>query len=156
LEKPDWLQESVWQNSRRPAEISFLWDDETANCAYAFKENRLIIAADESWLQLCKDTEDGEQSTLVYSINAEKTFTRDWAPWRVSLLYEMCHEYQFKVLYNHDQTSVGREMFHEAYCSRNRPVRFSPTGLHPTPFLAAIASLANHLGAKEIEPFDRL
>ena len=155
-EKPDWLQEPAWQNSRQPAELSFVWNDLTANCAYASKENRLIIAAEEGWLHLCKDTEDGEEPTLVYSVNVERKFTRDWVPWRVFLLHEMCHEYQFKVLCNHDQTSVGREMFHEAYCLRNRPVRFSPTGLHPTPFLAAIASLANHLGANRIELFDRL
>lgn len=107
-------------------------------------------------MQLGKDTEEGEEPTAVYSVNAQHKFSRDWSPWRVFLLHEMCHEYEFKVFFNHDQSFVGREMFHIVYCARNRPVKFQPTGLHPTPFFAAIASLADHLGADRIDLFDRL
>ena len=155
-EKPAWLPAEVWPNVQEPAVLSFVWDDPTAHCGYVFKDNSLIIAADDGWLQVGKDLDDGETPTAVYAVNAQRGFTRDWSPWRVFLLHEMCHEYQFKVFFNHDRSPVGREMFHAAYCERNRPVRFEPTGLHPTPFLAAIASLADHLGSDRIELFDRL
>ncbi len=155
-EKPDGLSEQAWTNAQKQAALSFVWNDNAAHCGYVNKDNRLIIAAEESWLDLARDLEDGEPATTVYAVNAKIQFTRDWSLWRVFLLHEMCHEYQFKVLLNHEKTPDGREMFHRAYCERNRPVKFEPTGLHPTPFLAAIASLAEHFGVDRIEMFDRL
>lgn len=155
-ERPAWLPAQAWPKAQQPAVLSFVWNDPTAHCGYVHKDNSLIIAAEEGWLQLGRDLEDGEPSTAVYAVNALHKFTRDWSLWRVFLLHEMCHEYQFKVFINHDRSPVGREMFHAAYCARNRPVKFEPTGLHPTPFLAAIASLADHLAADRIELFDRL
>ena len=155
-QKPDWLSAQLWQDSQQPAVLSFIWDDEAADCGYVNRDNRLIMAIDEGWLELSPDLEDEEDPTAVYTLNVQKKFTRDWSPWRTYLLHEMCHEYQFKVFRNHDQSSVGREMFHAVYCDRDHARRFCPTGLHPTPFLAAIASLAEHLGADKIEMFDRL
>jgi len=131
-EKPGWLPAQVWPNSQQPAVLSFVWDDPNAHCVYVFQNNSLIIAAEEGWLQMGKDLEEGEVPTAVYTVNAQHKFTRDWSLWRVFLLHEMCHEYQFKVFYNHDRSAVGRDMFHAAYCARNRPVKFEPTGCKKT------------------------
>lgn len=155
-EKPVWLPADLWPNSQQPAILSFVWDDPDAHCGYVFRSNGLIIAAEQGWLQMGKDLDEGEETTAVYTVNAQRKFTRDWSLWRVFLLHELVHEYQFKVFLNHDRSPVGREMFHAAYCVRNRPVKFEPTGLHPTPFLAAVASLADYFGADRIELFDRL
>ena len=153
--KPDYLSAQVWEKSQQPADLSFAWDN-AADCGYIYAKNSLIIAAEQGWLEMGPDLDEGEAATAVYSLNAEHKFNRDWSPWRVYLLHEMCHEYQFKILFNHDQTSAGREMFHAVYCARNKPVKFVPTGLHPTTFLAAIASLADHFGADRVNMFDRL
>jgi len=148
--------EHHWPICQQAADLVFAWDDASANCGYIYRDNRLIIAAEVGWLYMGKDLMDGEPPIAVYTTNAHGAFTWDWSPWRVFLLHEMCHEYQFKVLLNHDQTPVGREMFHRVYCERDQPVKWGPTGLHPTPFLAAIASLADHLGGDRIALHDRL
>jgi hypothetical protein len=155
-EKPAYLPDQVWADSQLPANLSFIWDDMNAQCGYKFADNSLVIAAEEGWLYMAPDLDEGEEPSAVYSLNAEHKFNRDWSAWRVFLLHEMCHEYQFKVLFNHDHSPAGRDMFHAVYCARNMPVKFEPTGLHPTTFLAAIASLADHFGADRVNMFDRM
>jgi len=127
-----------------------------ANCGYINNTNQLIIAADEGWLYLGSDLWDGDPPEAAYAVNAQQDFIHDWAPWRVFLVHELCHEYQYKVLCNDERSAAGRTLHHIVCCERNRPVRWRTSGQHPLPFLEAVALLAMHLCTDQVRLYDRL
>jgi hypothetical protein len=155
-DKPAWLTTAQWVACQQPVNLIFAWNDPTANCGYNNNADQLIIAAEEGWLYLGSDLWDDDVPEAAYAVDAQKHFTHDWAPWRVFLVHELCHEYQYKVLYNDERSAVGRALHHVVCCERNQPVRWRTSGQHPLPFLEAVALLAQHLGADQAELYGRL
>jgi hypothetical protein len=154
--KPAWLNDAQWTACQQTANLTIAWDDPTANCGYINNANQLIIAAEEGWLYLGPDLMEDEPPEAAYAVNAQADFTHDWSPWRVFLVHELCHEYQFKVLLNDERSPRGRDLHHTVCCQRNQHVRWRTSGQHPLPFLEAIAALAEYLGADRVRLYDML
>jgi hypothetical protein len=74
----------------------------------------------------------------------------------VFLVHELCHEYQYKVLFNDERSGAGRNLHHLACYERNQRVRWRTSGQHPLPFLEAIALLAQHLHVDQVKLYDQL